>query len=297
MTNEELKKLAPVERLKFWVKERHQIYLKRQAGLPKPWSTNEIMQTCYFTNVYRELDKTTVWFREQFRDPLKNAKEVVFGTIAFRWFNWIPTGRLLQGSGLLTKWNTEKAMTLLGNYQKQNDCQLFTGAFNISNSGSKDPKLKRVCEAYIQPAWDALDMIASEFARGRYEQKLTLEQAFELIGELPGLGGSGFMAAQVICDLAYTPWLENCKDWWTWCSPGPGSKRGVNCVLGRDPDGPDPPYFLEEIAYHTDLLNAYFKGRYPRLHARDVQNCFCELSKFERVLWGRGKPKRNYPGA
>ncbi len=52
-----------------FVHERHQIYLRRQAGQPKPWTANPILQQYRFTNVYRELDRVTIWIRENWREP------------------------------------------------------------------------------------------------------------------------------------------------------------------------------------------------------------------------------------
>jgi hypothetical protein len=46
-----------------WIQERHRIYLEKAAGAPPPWTTDEIMQTYRFCNVFRELDKVTVWVR------------------------------------------------------------------------------------------------------------------------------------------------------------------------------------------------------------------------------------------
>lgn len=289
MLNEELKTLTPLDRLAWWVRERWQVYKRRQAGKQKPWSSNPIMQSVYFTNVYRELDKTTVWYRENIREPFGETPEVIFATIAFRWFNWIPTGRLLLGANLLRKWNLPDCLTLLGNYQKQGE-QLFTGAFNISNSGSTKPKLNRVAEDYIQPVWEKREELLSFFGKD-----LTLEKAHKFLGRYPGLGGSGFMAAQVIADLKYTPWLASAADWWTWCSPGPGSIRGLNRLLGRPVDGPALCNFLEEV----NKLRLELGQRLPTLpplHAQDVQNCLCEYSKMEAVLWEQGQSKRKYNG-
>ena len=55
-----VRKLSPTEQFLYWFKERHQIYLKRQRGEPPPWTDDEVLQSYYFTNPYREHDKTTV---------------------------------------------------------------------------------------------------------------------------------------------------------------------------------------------------------------------------------------------
>lgn len=278
-----------LERFITWIRERHQIYLRRKAGLPKPWSDNEILRSNYFTNVYRELDKTTIWCKENVRDPLRDSPDVIFAIIAFRWFNWIPTGRILVGANLLRKWNLDSAIKFLGKLKEQGE-QVFTGAFNISNSGSTKPKLNRVCEDYLQPVWDLRADVAVAFNR-----ITTLKEAHRYLSKFPGLGGSGFMAGQVVCDLKYTKWLEGAADWWSWCSPGPGSIKGLNILLDRPEDGSPPKNFLEEVN-NLRAIVAKALPKYPPLHAQDMQSCLCEDFKMERILRGE-RAKRRYPGA
>lgn len=300
MKIEAVKKLTPLGKLLYWIKERHSIYTKRLAGKPKPWTDDEILQNFFFCNPYRENDKVTTWLRENIRDPLNASEEahrVLFATIAFRWFNYIPTGELLLNYGsdqegvanLFEKWNLKLVKNLLG-YVRDSGNQVFTGAFNISNSGSTKPKIDRVCDDYIQPVWDQRIVLVNQI-NGQ-----TLSRAFSVINKLPGLGGSGFMAAQVICDLKYTYLLKDAPDWWTWCSPGPGSKRGMNRLHDRSIDMPITPtqwkVWIEELqqTIHSKLFNL------PKLHAQDLQNCLCEYDKMCRALDGVGHMKRKYQG-
>ena len=39
--------------------ERHRIYVKRYLGYEKPWTKNEVFQSNFFCNVFRDFDKTT----------------------------------------------------------------------------------------------------------------------------------------------------------------------------------------------------------------------------------------------
>jgi hypothetical protein len=288
MKTEEVKKMTPVDRFLYWIRERDQILKRRRAGKPKPWSDDPILQGHYFTNVRREDDRVTAWFRDNVREPLKDDPIVVFATIAFRWFNLpTPTGEYLNSHGYLTDWNTPKVIGGLNAF-KDRGMKIFTGAFNISNSGSTKPKVNRVCEDYIQPVWEQRERLYT-----RLRDVNLMSQAFAILNGLPGLGGSGFMAGQVICDLAYTHVLRDAPDWDTWCSWGPGSKRGMNRVLGLNEDHP-----LPRAEWNKNLikLKAMIKSRLGfDLHARDVQNCLCEYFKFDRALNGGGS-KRKYNG-
>ena len=289
----EVKKLPPLERYLYFVRERDQILKKRRAGFPKPWTNDEILQTQYFTNVRREDDKVTIWFKDNIRGPLQDDPMVVFATIAFRWFNWIPTGEQLlkyptnTPCGAFTDWNLQAVLSRLHGL-KEHGAQIFTGAFNISNSGSTKPKIDRVCEDYIQPVWEQKDRLYT-----RIQDVNSMSQAFAILNNLPGLGGSGFMAGQVVCDLAYTHVLANAPDWHTWCSWGPGSKRGMNRVFGEHEDYAMPRAIWDRnLLYLMELTKKRLK---LDLHARDVQNCLCEFGKYERGLEGT-RLKRRYNG-
>jgi hypothetical protein len=76
--------LSTEARFLYWIRERHSIYLRRKAGKPKPWTDDAILQNYFFTNPYRENDKTTVWFRETIREPLRNDPRVLMATVIFQ---------------------------------------------------------------------------------------------------------------------------------------------------------------------------------------------------------------------
>lgn len=297
MKLEQVKKQTALGKLLYWIKERHSIYMKRLEGKPKPWTDDPILQNYFFCNPYRENDKVTTWLRENIRNRYANQPEILFATIAFRWFNYIPTGELLLNYGqdqegvanLFEKWNLKLVKNLLG-YARDSGNQVFTGAFNISNSGSTKPKIDRVCDDYIQPVWDCKGDLEVA-VEGR-----SLQEAFKAINKLPGLGGSGFMAAQVVCDLKYTYLLKDAQDWWTWCSPGPGSKRGMNRLHSLPIDTLiKPAEWNQKI---TELQETVHKRLFnlPKLHAQDLQNCLCEYDKYCRALEGDGHMKRRYQG-
>jgi hypothetical protein len=50
MKIERVAKLSPESRFLYWIKERHAIYLRREAGEEKPWTDDEMLQRYFFTN-------------------------------------------------------------------------------------------------------------------------------------------------------------------------------------------------------------------------------------------------------
>lgn len=290
-------KLTPFERFCYWIRERHAIYLRRQKGQPKPWTDDEVLQSYFFTNPFRENDKVTVWFRENVREPLRNDPQVLFATICFRWFNLPATGLELMGGhvvedndnsegDLLLNWDVDEAVERLSTYRDAGN-QVFTGAFNISNSGSPKPKVNRVCEDYIQPAWEQVELFLKCWYDG-----VTMEDMHAILRTLPGLGGSGFMAYEVVCDLRYTYLLENAPDKLTWSNPGPGAKRGMNRLLGRDLNASSRNWPSESY----ELLVKTNQKLKMGLEAREIEHSLCEFDKYERARLGDGHMKRRYQG-
>jgi hypothetical protein len=116
-------------------------------------------------------------------------------------------------------------------------------------------------------------------------------------GRLRQCDGMGeFMSAQVVADVKYVEPLRGARDWMTFAASGPGSRRGLNRVLGRPTDA----YWQEENwrgalhKLHDTIRPDLERIGLGDLHAQDLQNCLCEFDKFERVRLGEGKPKRRF---
>ena len=58
--------------------QRHQVYERKAAGLPRgEWTDNLVLSRYKFTNVYRELDRNTVWIRENVRERFWGSDETI----------------------------------------------------------------------------------------------------------------------------------------------------------------------------------------------------------------------------
>lgn len=278
--------MKPVDRFLYWIRERHNIYVKRKQGKPAPWTDDQVLRDYFFTNPYRENDKVTVWFRKNVRDPLKHDPEVLFATVCFRWFNWIPTGEILLRENLLVDWNAKRAVKVLTGLE-----QVFTGAFMITAGGSEKKKVPRVCEDYIQPVWD--DLCAGKLLRNGVCKWTTMEACHKRLKRYMGMGGSGFMSYEVVCDLRYTDLLKNATDKLVWSNPGPGARRGVNRILER----PLAEQVTDWLYQSHKLLELVQKelADMPPFEMREIEHSLCEFDKYERARLGEGKLKRRYP--
>ena len=122
----------------------------------------------------------------------------------------------------------------------------------------------------------------------------SLEAYCNRLMDFAGVGS--FMAAQVVADLKYVEPLRSAPDWMTFVASGPGSRRGLNRIMGRPVDEA-----WTETAWRAAFrrFEAAIRPELQRLdlaelHCQDLQNCLCEVDKYLRCKLGEGKPKRRF---
>ena len=275
--------MIPERRFFWWIEERHEIFKKKEQGLPRPWTTDTILDTYRFTNPFRENDKTTVWFRENMRKPLHNREEVFMATIIFRWFNLIQTGETLLKHNLHIDWDPELAREEIKKQDKY-----VTGGYIIKTPDGMD-KVDGVIWC-IEKVWKKLDRTMVELLH----ETNTLKRAHLLLQQFPYLGH--FMAYEVVCDLRYTFYLDKSFDIVHWANAGPGAMRGLNRIHARDLN-----YKSKKHDWNAEM-KALYKLRYDylpyeiahKMEMREIEHSLCEFDKYERVRNGEGKPRGLY---
>jgi hypothetical protein len=283
-----------------FIRERWLIQQRRAAGQPKPWTKNKIFQQYRFTCVYREDDKVTRWITENWRRPHKDDPDLWFAMTLARFFNLPATLDVVQYP---VPWRPVQVLKRLEKYER--DITFNTAAYYVPtcNPGRRtvfssaymvrsDPgrKINYVTDVVLAPLWKARETV-----RPRKGDKLA--QFFNRLVSYYGMGS--FMAAQVIADTKQVGVLKKADDWWTWSASGPGSRRGLNRVLGRPKDA---PWREEEWLDQLQLLQIGLapllrEAGMPRMCAQDTQGIgCCEFDKYERARLGEGRPKQKYPG-
>jgi hypothetical protein len=279
----------------YWIRERHKIFLKRQDGKPKPWTKDEVLQSYFFTNPYRENDKVTQWFRNNIRDPLEGDHRVLFATVAFRWFNLPRTGEALldygtADYGLLERWDKRTTINLLKQLHKEGP--VFTGAFMIKAGVGPGSKIPAVCDQ-VHNVWKDRNKLIN-----LTEKAATLEEVWKKLKTYFGLGG--FLSYEIVCDLRYTYLLNEATDVDTFCNPGPGAKRGMNrLIYGSDSNIKrriPTQLWNDSTAMLLSLSRRKLKGL-PWIEMREIEHSLCEFDKYRRAQTKSGKLKRKYSGA
>lgn len=271
----------------YWITERERIRLKKEAGLPSPWSNNPVMQETYFCNVNREDDKVTKWIRENWTYPTdvwgdNSTSTYDFAMIVARLFNLPSTLEVLGQPVELDTW-LSGAEEVLGDLKAKKQT-IWSGAYIVSTNGKKLDK--------VSYCLGLLGKLA--FKPNITHTCKTLAEAHNKLMGVEGL--ASFLAAQVVADLKNTkdhP-LASAPDWWAFSAYGPGSLRGLSW------------FFEEQVKvrdYQVKIKEAYelLEFELPEyildiLCNQNLQNCFCEYDKFMRVSNGTGRSKRKYKG-
>jgi hypothetical protein len=119
-----------------------------------------------------------------------------------------------------------------------------------------------------------------------------LEDFHAALLQQEGLGS--FMAAQIVADLKYVEPLGDASDWWTFAASGPGSRAGLNRVLGRPADSTwtEPTWRCELERLAVKIAPELEKAGVGRLHNQDLQNVPCEFARYEKLRLGEGIARR-----
>lgn len=272
-----------------YARERQRILRRRRAGGPPPWTDDPVLREFRFCNVYREDDRVTEWFRRQIREPLAESPLVILATIAFRWFNFVPSGQALAPLLLHGCWNLGEARRLLRLVREQHG-QVVTGAFVVHSPNGRG--LDKV---------DGLTWCIDEFAR-RHLQGIalrarvngTLEAVHDelLAVEVDSMGP--FMAYEVVTDLRHTAVLRRARDVDTWASAGPGAARGLSWVAHGNLDNVEGyggrAAQSRMLAQMRDILLAsrdlWPSDLGPPWEMREVEHTLCEFDKYRRAQTG-----------
>lgn len=274
-----------------YCRKRYEIKLQREAGKPKPWTKDTILQTYRFCNVFREDDKVTKWIRSNITYAQYGEKLLGAMTIA-RWFNKIETLQLLQKFGLFDftqpDWK-DKVKTLLKNEQP-----IFTAAYII-----RSPEGLSKLDGIL---WCMEQCLPHSIKDQEKMRGYSLQTATELLKQYPYIGA--FIAYEIVTDMRHTPVLGFAPDIMTWANPGGGCARGLSRML----DLPTNHFnrhkkedIEEMLAYMNHILpfsksSEFWPQHWPFWEMREVEHNLCEFDKYERARTGQGKPKQLYKG-
>lgn len=274
--------LPPIGRLVYWINERESIRVRRGLGLPPPWTDDPILRTYRFCNVRRMDDRVSCWLYNNWYEPHKDHHNSVAAAALARHYN-LPS-LLSQITELVYRDGPPllSQVATVARAAKRRGEKIFNGAYIVRGIGAVD-KTEMVVNRVVRPLVDAPPKLHPS----------SMQRSVEAL--LPYWGFSTFMAGQVVADLRWAltgTWADR----HSWASVGPGSRRGMNRIMGMNLKTPLPEQQWSTM--FSSVLSACQKALpaalTERLEAIDYQNCLCEFDKYERTLWGEGRPKQLY---
>jgi hypothetical protein len=243
------------------------------------------MRKYKFTNVYRELDRVTIWIRQHIREPYAKDPHLWFMLCMARQINHPETLREIIYSNTMAwpknnKWKSEVLLKMLRDRAARGE-KVYTGAYIINAAGGAKGEFDKpfvTAQRALKQPWDARHTVDGAAHH-------SMQNMVEWLMQFNGWGR--FMAYEVACDMRYTRYLQNAKDRNTWAGYGPGALRGMGRLLGRYPKAremlPGMLELREKIAAKWEYL--------PQLEMREIEHSLCEFDKYERARLGEGRPK------
>lgn len=272
------------EKLLYWVKERYSIFLKKEAGEPRPWTKDPILDQYRFCNVHRENDRVTRWIHDSWLSPDCDEEHIWFAMVVARLLNQPESLRALSETAFV-EWDKIHFIEVL-TQRKNQGYKNFNAAYIVSTNGRAMDKVEYLATHVLEPLWNARDSV-------KPTPSDTLASFFKRLSQYDGMGS--FMSAQVVADVKHAPVLAQAEDWWTFAEPGPGSLRGMRRLHGLDVKDTSQDKFWKDSLWHLrDQLNNDISPDIPELDGQNTQNCLCEYDKMIRTLSGEGRPKQQY---
>jgi hypothetical protein len=269
---------------------RQQIFQRRIAGDPAPWTQDEILQRYKFCNTFRASDRVSQFLiRDVIYDgKARSTESTLLRIILFRLFSKPTTWRALEcrlGNISSKTFADERIDSVLDELHARGET-IYTSAFILcANKAYGYERKHRNHLALIRAMRSG--GLARAIARAR-----GLRAVYEALVGYPLIGR--FMAYQLAIDINYSELTDFDEDEFT--VAGPGAERGIRkCFL--DTNGHKQEGIIRWMVDHQEeecerlgLEPPTLFGR--RLHAIDCQGLFCELDKYARVAFPQLRSNR-----
>ncbi len=284
----------------FWafVRERDAARYRREVlGQPRPWTADPIIHAYRFTNVYREYDAGTRWFRAWSAANVTSEADLLYYSMIYRRLNYVPTyerfglpsrdvasitawhARLLEHARSGRQVGTGRHMTQLVAAFVARGHEGFRDRLGLVLAWTDDAMLNQLTKTVLA-AGDGYDVVAAL---------------------LPILGIGIFTAVQTTCDYVGDERTNVSSD--VRVPLGIGSRRAVTamttgCIPGND-DMRKKIDLAAERATYDEVVNALHDYQVtpptgPPLTHVDVEHSLCEWFKYVNIAHGNNTSLARY---
>lgn len=281
-----------------FIYERQLVWYKRFVlKQTLPWTDDKILQTFKFINMYRELDRCTLYILKKLKN-ISNREKLLLNITFFRFFNKdeiykqlrIPILEKINKKELVKKFEREKLLKKT----------VFNDAYLIS-SGNKKEKYLSVIDSL-----KFLEKNAKEIIQKIDESKQP-EESFEALLKIPMIGP--FLACEIWTDLSYFNFF---KQGWTdndFVNIGPRAKWGLQILYGEKISKKEQQRklkhlhniqkeILEKINSKIPWGKISYKNAFsnkPFLSLTNIEGALCEFRKYWNLSQGKGKRRYFQP--
>ncbi len=269
-----------------WMYERQSIWHRRFVEKKDPpWTFDKWLRDFKFTNVYRELDRGTLWFVEYVITNNLMWRDKVFATIAYRLLNRIDTFEEIGYIPTYTTWNPKK-------YYKDLMKIASTGNPVFTNAHSLPPAPKGKTKVYghirmLHSVYAHFDTLCSLILKAK-----SMEDVFNILRTIETIGP--FFAYEICCDWMYKainviPFTEN-----DWVNVGPGAKQGIELIFPNREVMPLDKA-IPWLRDHQEMMFREIDVEFPYLYEgklltlRAIEHSLCEYSKYVKLSVGVGR--------
>lgn len=262
----------------FWdfILERMNIFYKKDAGTPFPWTQDPILSKNKFCNVYRELDKTTIALHK-LAAPVLHDLELTL--LNFFYMRWIGLPNIIEQIGLLDFSET----TLKNALEKFNSIEgtKWTSAYNAAHAGIISTGVSTRQEFLFDFLPKRIKQIAA-IVSSKYDWAII--DLVEAVVPLVGFGAR-FMSMEVLMDVGYQ--FPEYINEFNKVFVGPGAVPSAK-AFNQKAEATE----VIQTLMHTqpiDEINALIIRDNPVfITASNLENCSCEFRKYSNLMNGTG---------
>ena len=280
--------------------ERHRIYLRRLSGQPRPWTSDPVLSSYRFTNVFRAADRVSQYLiRMAYSDREASDDTLFLRTMLFKIFNKIDTWEYVtnsMGVPAADRFDYPRCDELLAGRRRLGKA-IYSAAYIMPSGGASGVPKHRMHLDLLRRMLD--DRLPAKLRHSR-----SLKDAYDLLVAYPTLGP--FLAFQYAIDLNYTTLTSHSER--SFVVAGPGALDGLSkCFESPGEYSPEDVILWLSDRQEEEFGRAglRFDGLWGRsLRPIDVQNLLCEVSKYTRATHpeikgraGRGRIKQKFAPA
>lgn len=293
--------------------ERQEIWKRRfLMHKPAPWTEDKILRDYKFTNVYRELDRSSQWMLQNITtDENLDLKNVVWKQMVYRYFNSpnafqyaIDNGIWRNGIPDYAEYNEDQFADVISTV-RSNGLNPFTNAYYINNTSLSNPGKGRdwhYSHRVIPTLHDCFDDLYCLIKNAD-----SPKQIFDILCLLPGSGA--FIAHEFYQDYTYIPRYTGKKlmrfTQNDFTNVGPGASLGLRLIYPSLRTQESGIYALrdESLKYLTgkfsylnwDIQNhRYCISNTGEITLHQIEMWLCEYSKYWKMKTGKGRQRSTF---